>query len=88
MKKALVVIIALVAALALTNPGEEAFRNHVRERQGIAGSLGMAAAELLGGGIKRENSGVASRFYLGGDGLLPREDLAWGCAGKIWDIKK
>ncbi len=88
MKKALVLIFALIVGLALTNPGEEDFRNHVRERQGIAGSLGMAAAELLGGGIQRENFGVASRFYLGGDGLLPRQDLAWGFAGKIWEIKE
>jgi len=88
MKKAAIVIVVLFSALALTNPDEEDFRNHVRERQGIAGSLGMAAAELLGGGIKRENYGVASRFYIGGDGLLPRENLAWGCVGKIWETKE
>ncbi len=88
MKKAAIVSVVLIAGLLLTNPDEEDFRNHVRERQGLAGSLGMAAAELLGGGIRRENYGVASRFYLGGDGLLPREDLAWGCVGKIWEIKK
>lgn len=86
MKKAAVAMAVLVAGLALTNPDEEDFRHHVRERQGLAGSVGMAAAELLGGGIKRENYGVASRFYLGGDGLLPRKDLAWGCGGKIWEI--
>jgi hypothetical protein len=88
MKKAAIVIAVLFAALALTNPDEEDFRNHVRERQGIAGSLGMAAAELLGGGIKRENYGVASRFYMGGDGLLPRQNLAWGCVGRIWESKE
>jgi hypothetical protein len=88
MKKAAIVIAVLVAGLALTNPDEEDFREHVREKQGIAGSLGMAAAELLGGGIRRENYGIASRFYIGGDGLLPREDLAWGCVGKILEIKE
>jgi hypothetical protein len=82
---------AVLAGLALTNPNEADYREHVRRQQGIAGTLGMAAADLLSGGrsggIKRDNYVVGSRFYMGGDGLLPRRDLAWGMAGMIWDIR-
>ena len=80
-----------VAALIATNPNEADFREHVRERQGLAGTLGMAMADLLsghqGGAIRRDNYFVASRFYLGGDGILPRQDLGWGFAGMVFEKK-
>lgn len=83
--------ILLVLVLVLTNPTEADFREQVRERQGLAGTLGLAAADLLSGsqrgGIKRDNYWVASRFYLGGDGVLPRRNLGWGMAGKIWEAR-
>ncbi|MEK7949423.1 hypothetical protein [Luteolibacter soli] len=78
----------VVVVLALTNPNEAAFRDYVREKQGIAGSLGLAVTDLLSGGkggIRRDNYLVASRFYLGGDGIIPRQDLGWGIAGKIFE---
>lgn len=78
----------VVVLLALTNPNEADFREHVREKSGIAGTLGMALTDLLSGGkggIRRDNYIVASRFYIGGDGLLPRQDLAWGIAGMFFD---
>lgn len=74
MKKLLFLLIAVAVALAVLNP-----------------SAAMAVMDLLSldkkGGIRRENFIVASRFYLGGDGLLPREDLAWGIAGFFIDSK-
>jgi hypothetical protein len=83
--------ILLLLVLVLTNPTEADFRERVRERQGLAGTLGLAAADLLSGGqrggIKRDNYGVASRFYLGGDGVLPRRNLGWGMAGMIWEAR-
>ena len=39
------------------------------------------------GGIGREIFIVAGRFYLGGDGWLPGEDLAWGIAGFFIESK-
>jgi len=78
----------IVVVLALTNPSAADFRDHVREKQGIAGSLGMAMADLLSGGrggIQRDNYVVASRFYFGGDGVIPRQDLGWGIAGMIFE---
>lgn len=86
MKKAAIAGAAIVALLAATNPDEADFREHVREKDGIAGSLGLALTDLLSGGkggIRRENYLVASRFYLGGDGVIPRQDLAWGIAGRF-----
>ena len=51
----------------------------------------MVVVDLLSGGgkggIKRENFLVASRFYMGGDGVIPREDLAWGIGGSFIDQK-
>ena len=39
------------------------------------------------GGIQRDNYFIASRFYLGGDGILPRQDVAWGIAGYFFEVK-
>ena len=87
--KRLVILGGVVAVvLALTNPNEAAFRDHIREKEGIAGSLGMAMVDLLSGGkggIRRDNYIVASRFYFGGDGVIPRQDLGWGIAGMIFE---
>ncbi len=81
---------AALLLLAITNPDEADFREHVRNRQGIVGTLGLAAADLLSGGssggIRRDNYLLASRFYIGGDGILPREDLAWGFAGQFHEV--
>lgn len=78
--------------LALLNPNTARFREHIRQKQGVAGTLGMAMADLASGskkgGIGRDNYIVASRYFIGGDGLLPRQDLAWGFAGMFFDIKK
>jgi hypothetical protein len=91
MKKLLFLLIGAAVVLAVLNPSEAAYREHVREKQGVAGSAAMAVMDLLSldkrGGIRRENFIVASRFYLGGDGLLPREDLAWGIAGFFIESK-
>lgn len=91
MKKLLLLPILLVAVLAFTNPSEAKFREHVRQKQGIAGSLGLAVADLFSGGqggVQRDNYLVASRYFIGGDGMIPREDLAWGVAGMFFDAKK
>lgn len=80
-------VLALVA-LVLTNPNEQDLREHVRERDGLAGTLGLAVADVLSGGeggIQRTNYLVASRFHIGGDGIIPRQDLGWGIAGMIFD---
>lgn len=91
MKKLLFLLAAAAVVLALTNPNEAAFREHIRKKEGIAGTLGLAAADILSGGkkggIQRDNLLVASRFYIGGDGVLPREDLAWGIAGFFIETK-
>jgi hypothetical protein len=91
MKKLLFLLAAVAVVLALTNPSEADFREHVRKKEGIAGTVGMAVADLLSGGkkggIQRDNYLVASRFYLGGDGILPREDIAWGIAGFFIETK-
>jgi hypothetical protein len=82
---------AVIVVLALTNPNEADYREHIRQKQGLSGTIGMAAADLLsggrGGGIKRDNFLVASRFYIGGDGILPRQDLAWGVGGRFREIR-
>jgi len=91
MKKLLFLLAAVAVVLALTNPSEAGFREHVRKKEGLSGTLGMAVADLLSGGkkggINRDNYLVASRFYLGGDGILPREDIAWGIAGFFIETK-
>lgn len=87
MKKLFFLLAAIVVVLALTNPSEAEYREHIRQQQGIAGTVGMAVADLMTGGkkggIQRENFIIASRFYLGGNGILPREDLAWGIGGQF-----
>jgi hypothetical protein len=91
MKMPLLLLAAVAMVLALTNPGEADFREYVRKKEGLSGTLGMAVADLLSGGkkggINRDNYLVASRFYLGGDGILPREDIAWGVAGFFIESK-
>jgi hypothetical protein len=85
------VLAAGVAGLVMTNPNEADFREHVRVQDGLAGTIGMFAADLLSGGkrggIQRDNYWVASRFFIGGDGILPRQDVAWGVAGKFFEIE-
>jgi hypothetical protein len=87
MKKLIFLLAAIVVVLALTNPNEADYREHIRQQQGIAGSMGMAVADLVTGGkkggIQRENFTSGSRFYLGGNGVLPRENLAWGVGGQF-----
>lgn len=88
MKKLLLIPAVMFIVLAVTNPDEADFREHVRQKQGIAGTIGMAMADLLSGGkggIRRENYLVASRYFIGGDGVIPREDLAWGVAGMFFE---
>lgn len=93
--KILIAILTVVLVMAaLTNPTVEQYRGHIREKEGLAGTLGLLAADLLSvgdpkqpsRGIHRESYVLFSRFYLGGDGLLPRQDLAWGALGRFWDI--
>lgn len=96
LKIALTALVVVLTMLALTNPTVEQYRGYVREREGLAGTLGLLAADLLTlpaesgktGGIQRESFVFVSRFYLGGDGLLPRQDLAWGAVGRFWDIER
>lgn len=91
MKKPLFLLAAIALVLAFTNPNEADFREHVRQKEGLAGTLGMAVADLFStgkkGGIQRDNYFSASRFYLGGDGILPRQDVAWGIAGYFFEVK-
>ena len=91
MKKILLLLIVVVGALALTNPNEADYREHIRQKEGLAGTAGMAVADIISGGkkggIQRENFIIASRFYMGGDGVLPRENLAWGIARQFIETK-
>lgn len=83
-------LISLLVVLAFTNPNEADFRSHMQQRHGIAGSLSLKVAAIFsagtGSGVHRENYFVFSRYYIGGDGILPRTDLAWGVGGKFFDI--
>lgn len=91
MKKILLLLILVAGALALTNPNEADYREHIRQKEGLAGTVGMAVADIISGGkkggIQRENFIIASRFYMGGDGVLPRENLAWGIARQFIETK-
>jgi hypothetical protein len=82
MKKLLLIFIILAAALMLTNPNEADYREYVRQKEGLAGSVGLVMGDLIAsvpqGGIHRENFIVASRCSRREDGLLPRATLAWG----------
>jgi hypothetical protein len=90
MKLIAILLIAALGYLAYSNPTETDFRAHLREEQGFAATLGLALTDLLSsgprGGIQRENFVICSRFYVGGDGVLPRQDLAWGVGGQFFDI--
>ncbi len=92
MKFILFIIVLAVVGLAVTNPDEAKFREHVKQKTGIAGSVGMAVADAITGdkkgAVKRDNYLVASRFYVGGDGIIPRADLAWGVAGQFFETDK
>lgn len=92
MKLPLLLLVIVAAALAFTNPSEADFREHIRQKEGIAGTVGLAVADLISGGkkggIQRQNYIVASKFYIGGDGIIPREDVAWGIAGQFIELKK
>ena len=86
----LATLAVILGLFAFTNPDVDQYRGHVREQKGLAGSLGLLAADVLSNGtskgIHRENFWLWSKFYLGGDGILPRQDLAWGALGKFWPI--
>ncbi len=91
MKVTVLLLLVIVGLLAFTNPSESQYRAHIKEREGIVGTLGLGLADLLSKdstkGIHRDNYIVFSKFYAGGDGILPRQDLAWGIAGKFVDIE-
>jgi hypothetical protein len=85
-------LIALAVVLALTNPNEAEFRSHMQQKHGIAGTLSLKVASIFSAGtssgLHRENYYLFSRYYVGGDGILPRADMAWGVAGKFFDIEE
>lgn len=60
MKSLLFLLAAIAVVLALTNHSEADFREHVRQKEGIAGTVGMAVADLLSGGKKVAFSGITS----------------------------
>ena len=63
---------------------------YVSAKHGIAGSLSLKVASIFSAGthsgVSRDNYILFSRYYIGGEGILPRTDLAWGVAGKFYDI--
>lgn len=85
-------LVALLVILALTNPNEAEFRNYMQQKHGIAGTLSLKVASIFSAGtstgVHRDNYYIFSRYYIGGDGILPRTDLAWGVAGKFFDIEE
>lgn len=91
MSRLVLFLVVIALALAFTNPSEADFREHIRQKDGIAGQFGMAMADILSGGkkggISRENFLIGSRFYIGGDGVLPRKNVAWGIARQFIEIK-
>ncbi len=92
MKLPLLLLTIVAIGLAVTNPNEASYREYIRQKEGLPGTVGLAVADLVSGtkkgGVQRDNYIVASKFYIGGDGILPREDIAWGVAGKFIEIKK
>jgi hypothetical protein len=90
MRLILFLLISLTVVLALTNPNETEFRSYMQQKHGIAGSLSLKVASIFsagtGTGVTRDNYILFSRYYIGGDGILPRTDLAWAVGGKFFDI--
>jgi hypothetical protein len=90
MRLILFLLISLTVVLALTNPNETEFRSYMQQKHGIAGSLSLKVASIFsagtGTGVSRDNYIIFSRYYIGGDGILPRTDLAWAVGGKFFDI--
>lgn len=87
----LVLLLAVAGLLAFTNPDVDQYRGYVKQREGLAGTLSLGLVDLLSKhgdkGIHRDNYFVFSKFYIGGDGILPRQDLAWGVCGKFVDVQ-
>ncbi len=83
-------IAALLVILAFTNPNEAEFRSYMQQKHGIAGSLSLKVAAIFSAGtstgVGRDNYFLFSLYHIGGDGILPRTDLAWGVAGRFFDI--
>lgn len=92
MRLIIFLLISLFVVLALTNPNETEFRAHMQKKHGIAGSLSLKVASIFSAGtstgVSRDNYIILSRYYIGGDGILPRTDMAWGVAGKFFDIEE
>ncbi|WP_395719525.1 hypothetical protein [Prosthecobacter sp.] len=92
MRLIIFLLVALLVVLALTNPNEAEFRTHMQQKHGIAGSLSLKVAAIFSAGtstgVGRDNYLLFSRYYIGGDGILPRTDLAWGVGGKFFDIEE
>ena len=92
MRLIIFLLISLLIVLALTNPNEAEFRSHMQQKFGIAGSLSLKVASIFSAGtstgVSRDNFALFSRYYIGGDGILPRTDLAWGVAGRFFDIEE
>jgi len=90
MRLVILLVIALLVILAFTNPNEAEFRAHMQQKHGIAGTLSLKVASIFSAGtstgVHRDNYFLFSRYYVGGDGVLPRSDLAWGVGGKFFDI--
>lgn len=92
MRLIFLLLFSLCIVLALTNPNEADFRAHMQQKYGIAGSLSLKVAAIFSAGtsngVARDNYIICSRYYMGGDGVLPRKDLAWGVAGKFFDLEE
>lgn len=92
MRLIIFLLIALLVILALTNPNEAEFRSYMQQKHGIAGTLSLKVASIFsagtGSGLHRDNYFLFSRYFIGGDGILPRSDLAWGIGGKFYDIEE
>ncbi len=92
MRLIIFLLISLIVVLALTNPNETEFRSYMQIKHGIAGSLSLKVASIFSAGtstgVSRDNYVIFSRYYIGGEGILPRTDLAWAVAGKFFDISE
>lgn len=90
MRLIIFLLVALLIVLALTNPNEAEFRAYMQQKHGIAGTLSLKVASIFSAGtstgVHRDNYLIFSRYYIGGDGILPHTDLAWGVAGKFFAI--